>query len=165
MLLPLLTALAAVTTAADDAAWWHQWLLPSTLDRVMQLGGLTLLAILFARGSILTKGQHDQRIADLKDYSAAERAAEDERHKREIQQMASHHLEMMSEKDVRFDGMKESRDVWRESSRHHEARADMATTQLLEANELAGLAIQQMEAVETAARTATTSSQTESGVT
>lgn len=154
-----------VTDATTDPSLWQQWLSPATLDRVVQLGGLTLLAILFARGAILTKGQHEQRIADLKDYAAAERTAEDERHRREIQQMASHHLEMMSEKDVRFDGMKESRDVWRESSKHHEARADMATTQLLEANELAGLAIQQMEAVETAARTATTSSPVESGVT
>lgn len=152
MLLALLMFADATTS---DPSLTEVWLSPATLDRVLQLGGLTLLAILFARGSILTKGQHEQRIQDLKDYAAAERKAEDERHAREVQQVASHHLEMMSEKDKRFDGMKESRDAWRDSSQQQTHRADHATDQLLEANELAGLAIQQMEAMETAARAVT----------
>lgn len=152
-MLALLMALADITTSSD-MTWWQQWLQPSTLDRMVQLGGLTLLAILFARGSIITKGQHDARIADLVKYADAEKLASDESHKRELQQMASHHLELMSEKDRRFDGMKESRDAWRETSQTQTARADQATAQLMEMNELAGLAVQQLKGLEDAAAAA-----------
>lgn len=154
MILALMVAASVADAATTDPTLWEQWLSPATFDRVLQLGGLTLLAILFARGAIITRGQHEQRVQDLASYHSAALKAEDERHQREIQQMATHHLEMMTEKGARFDGMKESRDSWRDVARTHAARADQATAQLIEANELTGLAIQQMEAVEAAARAA-----------
>lgn len=151
MVLALLVA-ASLADVATDPSLAEQWLSPATLDRIVQLGGLTLLAILFARGAIITRGQHESRVADLVKYADAEKTASDANHDRELKQMATHHLEMKAEMDRRFDGMKESRDSWRDVARQQTTRADQATTQLLEANELAGLAIQQMEAVETAAR-------------
>lgn len=147
-----LVMIAAEATTTTDPTLWEQWASPATLDRMLQLGGLTLLAVLFARGAIITRGQHEQRVADLTKYHDAAVKAQEERHTRELQQAAGHHLEMMSEKDRRFDGMKESRDAWRQTSQNQTQRADHATEQLLEANELAGLAIQQMEAMEAAAR-------------
>lgn len=150
----LFLVMIAGAAAAGGGSFWDQWLTPQTIDRFAQLGGLTFLAVLFARGAIITRSQHESRVADLEKYADAEKTASDANHQRELQQMAQHHLETMSEKDKRFDGMKESRDAWRETAQVQTGRADRATDQLLEMNELTGLAIQQLQALEQAARTA-----------
>lgn len=149
--LAVLTSLAS-QAAADPAnlELWEQWLTPVALERLIQFGGLGFLAWLFASGRILTNKQHEARFADLVKYADAEKKASDENHARELQQMASHHLDMMREKDVRFDGMKESRDSWRDIARVSTQRADLATAQLVESNEVVGLAVQQIQALEAA---------------
>lgn len=152
----MLASLLSLTIdgSTQDPSIVELWLTPSTFESVLQLGGLTLLAFLFATGRILTKGQHEQRVADLVKYADAEKEASDANHTRELQQMAAHHLEVMGEKDRRFDGMKESRDAWRDTARVQTERADQATMQLLESNELAALAVQQIQGIEAAARAA-----------
>jgi hypothetical protein len=145
-----LLTVAAEIVVEPEPPLWEQWLSPVALERLIQFGGLGFLVFLFATGRILTSKQHEARFADLVKYADAEKAASDANHARELEQMANHHLDMMREKDVRFDGMKESRDSWRDLARNATTRADLATSQLMESNEVVGLAVQQIQALEAA---------------
>jgi hypothetical protein len=152
--------IAAEVIVDPSVPLWEQWLSPTAIERLVQFGGLGFLAWLFATGRIITNKQHEARVADLMKYADAEKVASDANHARELAQAEARRIEMMREKDVRFDGMKESRDSWRDLARNANSRADLATNQLMESNEVVGLAVQQIQALEAAVGAATPDSST-----
>lgn len=156
----VVASLAGATT--DSTPLWEQWAAPEAVERLVQLGGLTLLAWLFATGRIITKSQHESRVADLEKYADAEKAANDANHEREMRRASEHYTELAAEKDRRFEGMKESRDMWKQAAEFQTQRADAATEQLLEVNEVAGLALQAIQGLDKAV--ASLPSEEEAGV-
>lgn len=82
------------------------WITTSTsVDSVLTTLGLGALAVLFATNRILTRGQHLDRIADLKEH-----------HARELQAAAD-----------RLEAVDESRKEWRTAAQTERTRADEAT--------------------------------------
>lgn len=83
-----------------------EWITSTTsVDSIFTTLGLGALALLFARDSIMTKGQHERRTADL----------------------VNHHDRELGEKEKRIGEMRESRDGYKEAARLERERADRAT--------------------------------------
>lgn len=111
----------------DWAAWGATW------SPIVNLTGLSLLVILFATDRVLTKGQHNRRVADI------EKA----------------HAELMAEKDKNYAELKESRDYYRSARIVERDRADRVTDQLADVAELARLSNHLLESLNEAAKDAT----------
>lgn len=134
-----LTLVAFAGTAAAASGFDVSGFLGTlTLQDVGQTLGLGALAFLFARDLILTRGQHDRRVADLVrhyDALAAERDLRD------------------AERELRYSEMKTSRDYYREARNTEADRANRVTQQLAElAAETTRSVSETMGALETAAR-------------
>lgn len=142
----LLLAFSAVAGDAQPTLV-EQWLMPSTFQSLVQAGGLVLLATLFASGKILTSGQHAQRIADLTAQFDARTAELKAHHERELAQAESTHAAILSEKDISFTEMKGSRDYYRGARLDEKERADAATAQLVESNEIGRAATHALKAL------------------
>lgn len=124
----------------DIWTWFVNNTAPNEL--VTNLGIGTFL-ILFATNRILTLGQHNSRIAELKDH-----------HTRELAQKDSAYEAMVLAKDTAYDEMKESRNYYRGARLEEKNRADKATEQLVESNEIARAATHALTALSTVAQEA-----------
>lgn len=94
-----------------------EWITSTTsVDDLMTTLGIGMLAFLFARDLILTRGQHLRRVQDIV-------AAHDLR----IADLLAHQAREIAEKDGRIADMGESRDGWKEAARIERERADKAT--------------------------------------
>lgn len=83
-----------------------EWVTATSFDTLLTaLGGLTLAA-LFATNRILTRGQHLDRVADLKE----------------------HHARELDEKEARIAEVKESRDGWKAVALTERERANAAAS-------------------------------------
>lgn len=104
------------------------WITTSTsVDSVLTTLGLGALAVLFATNRILTRGQHLDRIADLKEHHARELAAAADR----------------------LEATDESRKEWRSAAHDERARADAATTAANElGNEFGKLAVGMLSSID-----------------
>lgn len=128
--------LEAAAAASSDPLWWQQWLTPAGLESLAKTGGLVLLAWLFFTGRIVTAKMHEARVADLATHHARELAQKDAAY------------EAMVEADGRAYGeMKESRDYYRGARLEEKSRADRATEQLVESNEIARAATHALTAL------------------
>jgi len=98
-------------------------------------GGFTLTA-LFATDRVLTRGQHERRVADMV-----------KAHEKELASLHEYHAAILNEKDKAFDKMEKSRDFYRDAVDVHRGRADSATEALGEVSrELAGVTSQLLAA-------------------
>lgn len=130
---PALLALAFAGTATAAGFDPAQLLGTLTLQDIGQTVGLAALALLFASDRILTKGQHERRIADLEKAHAA----------------------LFAERDNRLSDMTTSRDYYREARNAEAERADALAGQLGKlAAEASRSASETMTALEEAAREA-----------
>lgn len=93
-------------------------------------GGLLALAGLFASDRILTKGQHERRMADRKEsYDLLTKALTDS-HSAAIAELAKHHAVVLAEKEARYTELEKSRDYYRDGRIEERDRADKVTDQL-----------------------------------
>lgn len=129
----MLTVLVMMTTLAQAVQDepWAQWLTPSGLKDIVETGGVVVLAYLLFTGRVITERMHANRTADLTDH-----------HAREIAEKDRGYNAMVEAKDRAYDEMKESRDYYREARLEEKLRADRATEQLVEGNEVARAATQ-----------------------
>lgn len=121
-----------------------QWITSTTtVDGVFSALGLGALAVLFATDRILTKGQHERRVADLvKHYDKV------------IADSSAHHQEVIADKNDRYAELKESRDYWRGASIKDKERADQAVGVVADVAELAKTTNQLLSAFDEAAKEA-----------
>lgn len=127
-------ALAVVLARFAEATQgepWTEWLTPSGLKDIVETGGVVVLAYLLFTGRVITERMHANRTADLTDH-----------HAREIAEKDRGYNAMVAAKDRAYDEMKESRDYYREARLEEKLRADRATEQLVEGNEVARAATQ-----------------------
>ena len=110
-----------------------EWVTSTTsVDRILSTLGLGVVAILFARDLILTRGAHLRRVADI--VAAWEQRVQDmlASWERERQALVAHHERELAEKDSRLSDMRESREGYKEATRIERARADTATAGMSE---------------------------------
>ncbi len=102
---------AAATTSDTPTDIWSWFLANVTLQGTVNVAGLALLVVLFSRDLILTRSQHERRVADIvKNYD--ERSAEREAaHDDAMQAKDDRYADLMA----RYAEMKESRDYYREA--------------------------------------------------
>lgn len=99
-----------------------EWLVNTTsVDSIIQAAGVVTLAVLFARDLIMTKGQHERRVADLVQH-----------HGKEMKLSETSHELVLVEKDRAYNEMRESRDYYRGAHKTAEDRANQATEELRE---------------------------------
>lgn len=105
-----------------------EWLTTTTsVESMLSTLGLGALAVLFATNRIITKGQHESRVADLKEHHARELAAADKR----------------------LEATDESRREWRAAAGSERERADTATATANElGSELGGLAVRLLSSID-----------------
>lgn len=98
-----------------------------TLESLAQAAGLGLLVFLFGTDRILTKGQHERRVADI----------------------VAAHVQLLSERQARMDDLKASRDYHRDTAKVESDRADRLAEQLrevtLEASRTIGMVVGSIE--------------------
>lgn len=107
--------------------WWSNVLSNTSVDQLLNTFGLGALAVLFATNRIITKGQHEARIADLKAFHARELEAADKR----------------------LEATDESRKEWKAAASAERDRADVATAKANElGTELGGLAVNLLASID-----------------
>lgn len=100
------------------------------LSSIVSGGGLVTMVVLFATDRILTKGQHERRVADL----------------------VAHHESELKDKDDRYDEMREARDLNAASRDLERERADKVFDQLVDSVEVAKAAVHALTSLDEAAR-------------
>ena len=121
---------------------WQWFAASASVEGLMQAGGLITLAMLFATGRIITLGQHESRILDLKAH-----------HEKEMSILAEGHKLLLSEKEARYRETEEQRDQYREAAEIQKERADKLTDQVSEVGELAKVSAHLITALGEAVKT------------
>lgn len=122
---PIAVLMITFAQAAQSEPW-AEWLSPSGLKDLIETGGVVVLAWLLFTGRVITERMHGNRTADLVEH-----------HSREIAEKDRSYNAMVTEKDRAYGEMKESRDYYRTARLEEKDRADRATEQLVEGNEVA----------------------------
>lgn len=106
---------------------WQQLLASVDVNSMLNTLGLGALAVLFATNRILTRGQHESRVADLKEHHARERAAD----------------------AARLEAVDESRREWKATAGTERAAREAATATANElGSELGGLAVRLLSSID-----------------
>lgn len=152
VMLLLLAAGADVTVTPPPADFWQWFYTNVSLDGVFNTLGLGILAVLFARDLILTKAQHERRVADIvKGY--------DQR----IADMEKAHAAELAGKDARLDDfrlvsaeryseMKESRNTYRDGADELQNRNKDLTDALVDANKAMAVSARALDSLDTVVR-------------
>jgi len=120
---------------------WDWFTSATSFDKVLSALGLGVLAFLFARDLVITRGQHLRRVEDLvKQYELR------------IAELIKHHEREAQEKDRRYGDLVKERDYWRSAYTVQEERADKATDTLAGSVEVTKAAIQALDALDQAAK-------------
>jgi len=139
---------AVINPGGSDPTDIWQWFMANvTIQGTVNILGLSLLVILFSRDLILTKGQHERRVADIsKNYF--DRANERE---------AAHDEAMLAKDEryadllTRYAEMKESRDYYRQSRIQEQDGKDKVVSALIESNKGLHVAARALAAFDQAA--------------
>jgi hypothetical protein len=148
MVAALLVRAATSPTQPEDL--WQWFSENVTVQGSLNIAGLTLLVILFSRDLILTKGQHERRVADLNTSHAAELKAKDDRYNDVVAEKDARLADMVAEKDERYREMKESRNYYRDARLNEQSRVREVTEQLVESNKGLQVAARALGALEAA---------------
>lgn len=98
---------------------WEWFASTASVSDLVTALGLGTLAILFSSDRIITKGQHERRVADLQKHHERELTEKDAAHERERVAWAS-----------RNEDLKETMEGYKVATREERARADRATEAL-----------------------------------
>lgn len=108
-----------------------QWLSASIpAGAVLNGGGLVFLATLFATDRILTKGQHERRMADLTKAFDKLTEALTASHAASIAEITKHHAAILVEKEARYTELQQSRDTYLAGQEQERLRADKLAHEL-----------------------------------
>ena len=102
---------------------WEWVTSTSSVDSLLTTLGLGVLALLFARDLIITKGQHLRRVQDIV-------AAHDQR----VADLVAFHGRELASYDDRIAEIREARDSWKEAESVARGLADKAVDGLTEVN-------------------------------
>jgi hypothetical protein len=145
------------------AVWWHfadvlssgsptdfwQWFFANvSVQGMLNTAGLGLLALLFARDLILTKAQHERRVADVVKAHDALVANMKEAHAAELRAKDERYADMLSVTSERYSEMKESRDYYREAADELESRNAALTDGVIESNKAMSVAANALQSLE-----------------
>lgn len=108
------------------------WITQTNFASVVSGLGLGSLAIMFATDRILTKGQHDRRILDLKKTHEREVTDLEKHHKAEMTNLKSYHAAEIAEKEHQRSEMKESRNYYRDAYNLERASKDELSSKFSE---------------------------------
>lgn len=157
----LLTAAFLLVSSATDATaspdFW-MWLSRTlTVEGTLNIAGLVLLVVLFSRDLILTKGQHERRIADKEKSHQEAMAAKDDRIRdleaAKVAALAAadvRYNDMVAEKDSRYGEMRDSRDYYRSARLAEQTEKEELIGQLVDANRGLQVAARALGALEQA---------------
>lgn len=116
-------ASAAITSGDQSGDLWSWFYENVTVQGFLNITGLTLLVVLFSRDLILTKGQHERRVADLMKAHEEAMQAKDDRY-----------ADMVKAKDESYSEMRASRDYYRDAVGSGQAQRQALIDQLMESN-------------------------------
>jgi len=151
-MLLLMAAGADVTVTPPPNDFWSWFYTNVSLDGVFNTLGLGVLAILFARDLILTKAQHERRVADIvKGYD--QRIADMERaHAAELSGKDARLEDFKLGAGERYSEMKESRDTYRDGAEELQNRNKDLTDALVDANKAMAVSAKALDALDTVVR-------------
>lgn len=129
----------SVTITPEPADLWQWFVANVSVQGGLNIAGLTLLVILFARDLVLTKGQHLRRVEDLVKSHTALLAASEQRYN-----------DMVAQKDEEYARMQESRNYYRDAYNAHEVRKQKLTDVVIEQSEALQVAARAFGALEQA---------------
>lgn len=112
-----------------------------SLQSIFNTAGLGLLVVLFARDLILTKAQHERRVADMVKAHEAELKAKDDRY-----------TDMMAERRDRYSEMKESRNHYRDAYNEMDTRNIALTSGMVESNKAMSVVAKAFSALDSAVK-------------
>lgn len=102
------------------------WITTTTsLNDLFATLGLGSLAALFAMDLILTKRQHERRMADVKDF-----------YEKRIMDITAHHQEVAARQDEHYGELKEAHEILQEAYKEEQDRADKALSSAAESVEV-----------------------------
>lgn len=149
----LVAAWIALYATADNAPpgdFWQWFATNVSVEGVLNTAGLGLLAILFARDLILTKAQHERRVADIVKAQDLRVADMEKSHAAEIAAKDERYNDMLREKSDRYGEMKESRDTYRSGGEELQNRNRELTDAVVDSNKamaVAATALQSLDRV------------------
>lgn len=132
----------------DIWAWFFQNI---TVQGTLNITGLVLLVVLFSRDLILTKGQHERRVADIKSGYDLRIEELNAAHKAELDGKDARYSDMFAEKVERYAEMKESRNYYRDGRRLERDTNRELVGQLVENNKGLAVAARALGALQEAA--------------
>lgn len=144
--------LAAIVADVQDYPppddFWQWFYTNVSIQGILNTAGLGLLAILFARDLILTKAQHERRVADIV-KAHDQRVADMERaHAAELKAKDDRYGDMLAERIDRYSEMKESRDDYRDAVSALQTRNVALTDGVVESNKAMAVAAKALQSLD-----------------
>lgn len=150
MLLALIYAVADVQNGQPPDDVWQWFYTNVSVQGLLNTAGLGLLAVLFARDLILTKAQHERRVADIQKANDLRIGDMEKAHIAELKAKDDRYEDMLREKTDRYSEMKDSRDDYREAASEYHTRNVALTEGVIESNKAMSVtarALQSLDAV------------------
>lgn len=142
----ILMADVQVNPPPDDV--WQWFYTNVSVQGLLNTAGLGLLAVLFARDLILTKAQHERRIADIQKANDLRIADLEKSHAAELRAKDERYEDMLAEKIDRYADMKESRDDYREVAEAYQHRNVALTEGVIESNKAMAVGVRALQALD-----------------
>lgn len=145
-------ASAEVGQPVEQQDFWSWFYTNVSLDGVFNTLGLGILAVLFARDMILTKAQHERRVADIQKANDLRVADMEKAHEAEIAGWRARLEDVRTSDGERYSEMRESRDTYREAAEVSQTRNNELTDALVDANKGMAVSVKVLEALDTVVR-------------
>lgn len=152
MLALMLVFLADVQSTDNPGDFWQWFTANVSVDGLLNTAGLGLLAVLFARDLILTKAQHERRVADITKAHDLRIADMEKAHQAELLAKDQRYADMLGEKSERYGEMKESRDDYRNVAERYKDRNEALTDGVVESNKAMAVAAKALQSLDSVAR-------------
>src|SRR5687768_1445187 len=141
--------LTDVLSGSGGGDFWSWFYGNVSIQGLLNTAGLGLLALLFARDLILTKAQHERRVADTVKAYEARIADANVAHAAELKAKDDRYNDMLVERRERYNEMKESRDDYRDAVQEYQARNVALTQGVIESNKAMSVAASALQSLET----------------
>lgn len=152
MLALLAQLVADVQTDPPPESFWQWFTANISVDGLLNTAGLGLLAVLFARDLILTKAQHERRVADIVKANDLRFADAERAHAAELHAKDQRYEDMLGEKIERYSEMKDSRDDYRDAAEKYKDRNEALTDGVIESNKAMAVAATALQSLERVAK-------------
>lgn len=151
-MLALLWLLADVQSVPPTEDFWQWFTTNVSVDGLLNTAGLGLLAVLFARDLILTKAQHERRVADITKAHDLRIADMEKAHQAELHAKDQRYEDMLGEKVERYGEMRDSRDDYRATAERYKDRNEALTDGVIESNKAMAVAATALQSLDRVAK-------------